>query len=132
MFDWEKLKAKRPEYVYYMTSLKQINDEDRFQFLICADNRVIVSEVSDNQEDSSGKSLYEFSKVLDFEAHSKIVNMSRVCPNSTKDLIFTCSRDPVVKLWELNLDEGESKQAAEFRGHDMSVTSIASQKENYS
>ena len=55
------------------------------------------------------------------ECHSKVVNM---CCMVDYDRVVTCSREPVIKLW--NLGAGLSGEPiASFSGHEMSVSTVA-------
>ena len=53
------------------------------------------------------------------ECHSKVVNM---CAMVDYDRVVTCSREPIIKMW--NLGSGGSEEAR-FVGHEMSVSTVA-------
>ncbi len=52
------------------------------------------------------------------DAHTKILNQ---CDLFQKRLL-TCSRDPVIKMFDI---EAPDRVIAEFKGHEMSVTTAA-------
>lgn len=55
--------------------------------------------------------------------HSKVVNM---CTMLDYDRVVTCSREPVIKLWNLSGgDHVQGEPIATFKGHEMSVSTVA-------
>ena len=111
MVDWEgpnKEVASKPDYIYYLAPFKG-------GFMACADTSLLTFKAT--------SSLVECSQSL--SVHDKIVNMS-CAQNPESDLVFTCSRDPVIKLHSLDKRE----LIAELKGHEMSVMCIASNGAN--
>ena len=79
---------------------------------ICLDNTVQLMKVREELEGG----IVRIDKSVTIEAHCKILNQCELEGNR----LLTCSRDPIVKLFEIN-DES-SQMMAEFKGHEMSVT----------
>lgn len=95
-----------PEYIYYLSSYIKDNE-----FLVCADEHLYNLSISeDNTLDL---------KISLPNAHTKILNM---CEATQSGDVFTCSRDPTIKLWDMSTQLVKT----EYTGHTMSITSIAS------
>ena len=56
------------------------------------------------------------------DCHSKVVNM---CSMLDYDRVVTCSREPIIKLWSLGQSTSDGAPLAEFKGHEMSVSTVA-------
>jgi hypothetical protein len=89
---------------------------DERQVVICMDNHILTIDIESREEDTvsvtAGISMRD--------AHPKIINQ---CDLFQKRLL-TCSRDPVIKMFDMEA-ESENRLIAEFKGHEMSVTSAA-------
>ena len=48
-----------------------------------------------------------------------------MCSMLDYDRVFTCSREPVIKLWHLSSHETSGEPLALFEGHEMSVSTVA-------
>ncbi len=91
----------KPQYITYLVPFRESH-----QFLLCADENLHCVNIKDQFKiDYSIKN-----------AHTKPLNM---CEYVKENLVFTCSREPYIKLW----DRHDLK--AEYKGHTMSVTSVA-------
>ena len=44
-----------------------------------------------------------------------------MCCNAENNRVITCSRDPVIKMWDVS---DSNDLVCEWKGHDMSVTSV--------
>ena len=114
VYDWKG--RTRPEYIYYLCAMPGEN------FIACTDNQVQIFHLDD---DSNGDNTYSFNHKLSIDAHSKIVNMCDIYKGTN---VFTCSREPIIKLFDLTLGEDapENRLLSDFKGHDMSVTTVSS------
>jgi len=90
-----------------------MQSDDR-QVVICMDNHIQTIDIERREEDTvtvnAGMSVRD--------AHTKILNQ---CDLFQKRLL-TCSRDPVIKMFDM---EAADRVIAEFKGHEMSVTTAA-------
>ena len=41
------------------------------------------------------------------------------------DTVVTCSREPIIKMWNLAGGSNSGQPKAEFTGHEMSVSTVA-------
>ena len=53
-----------------------------------------------------------------------------MCEIFDENMLFVCSRDPIIQLYELNLeqlvdDKDPYQQISSFKGHEMSVTTVS-------
>ncbi len=106
--DWDQWKLNHPNFITYLcpTGVKD-------QFIVCAENSIFHFEI-----DQSGN----FNHLGNFESHPKVVNM---CSMLSQSKILTCSRDPVIKLYDL-ANKNFGSLISDFTGHEMTVNSIAS------
>ena len=93
-----------------------MQSDDR-QVVICMDNHVQTIDIERREEDTvqvnAGMSIRD--------ANLKILNQ---CDLFQKRLL-TCSRDPVIKMFDMEGAESQNRLIAEFKGHEMSVTTAA-------
>lgn len=81
--------------------------------------------ISHSVDDTDNKFNLSFDHLQTLEeAHNKVVND---CCMLDWDRVLTCSRDPVIKLFDLSKGGStESSLVTEFTGHSMAVSAIAS------
>ncbi len=84
--------------------------------VLCMDNHVHMIDIDSREEDTV--SIKEGVSIK--EAHPKILNQCDLLQSR----LLTCSRDPVIKLFDIQ-SSNENRLLAEFKGHEMSVTTAA-------
>lgn len=47
-----------------------------------------------------------------------------MCKMLDYDRVVTCSREPIIKLWSLGQSTSDGAPLAEFKGHEMSVSTV--------
>lgn len=109
--DWGEV-DHTPNYVYYLVPLVS---KDKPSFLACADEYIHTFEVL--PVGAGDKAMVSHRESIQAYESGKIINMA--CLNGDSQVV-TCSRDPVIKLWDLRT-QGLSTQ---LTGHDMSVTTV--------
>lgn len=87
---------------------------DERQVVICMDNHIQTIDIERREEDTVTVNVGMSVR----DAHNKILNQ---CDLFQKRLL-TCSRDPVIKMFDI---EAPDRVIAEFKGHEMSVTTAA-------
>ncbi len=90
-----------------------MQSDDR-QVVICMDNHIQTIDIERREEDTVTVNVGMSVR----DAHNKILNQ---CDLFQKRLL-TCSRDPVIKMFDMEVAD---RVMAEFKGHEMSVTTAA-------
>jgi WD40 repeat protein len=113
-----------PNYVNFICARgDELNYNGAGGFIACADNSIHVFAVGPVVEDDHAheedKERLAISHLQSIECHSKIVNQ---CCMVDQHKVITCSREPIVKLFDLN---GGSEPIAQFKGHEMPVSAVS-------
>ena len=48
-----------------------------------------------------------------------------MCAMLDYNRVVTCSREPIIKLWDLAKSNADGSPSAQFKGHEMSVSTVA-------
>ena len=105
-FDWSKFELTEPNYVNYLCWRGQ-NPNDNFPsasnaFIACADDSLQVFHVSysvshDSETDLQRQEI-DLNHLQTIKVHPKVINM---CAMLDYNRVVTCSREPIIKLWDL-------------------------------
>ena len=97
-------------------------------FIACTDESIQLFHVSysvdHDSETDVQKQTIDLNHFQTIQCHPKVVNM---CTMLDYNRVITCSRDPVIKLWNVTGggEEAEGEPEAKFTGHEMSVSTVA-------
>jgi len=121
LFSWTRFELEAPDFVTYLcwrgvNPIENYNNQSN-GFLVCAEESVHVFHITHAVDHDTDKKNLSLELLQSIKAHDKSVNM---CTMLDYDRFFSCSRDPVIKLFNLT----ESDSIEEFTGHEMSVTAI--------
>lgn len=93
-------------------------------FITVADNSIHVMHVTHAVDHDSDRTNLQIDLLQSIECHTKVVNM---CCMVDYDRVVTCSREPIIKMWNLGKGDGDNSgdPIAKFEGHEMSVSTVA-------
>jgi len=97
--DWARVcpQVETPTYIYCLCPMF-----GKGRFIACADNFLQVFEYD-------GERQPHYKHLLEVRSHEKVVNMCQMLQQGGtadgREMAFACSRDPLIKLFDLTIDE---------------------------